>query len=105
MKFYSEVTKRLYDSQDELTKDERKVATAEAEKKAAEAKKSAERAARAKEVEDAYKAEVEAHAKYIKLRNQFVDDYGSFHMSYTTSTPEVEVRSPYTLFDTLFNLL
>lgn len=105
MKFYSEVTKRLYDSQDELTKDERKVATAEAKKKAAEAKKSAERAARAKEVEDAYKAEVEAHAKYIKLRNQFVDDYGSFHMSYTTSTPEVEVRSPYTLFDTLFNLL
>lgn len=105
MKFYSEVTKRLYDSQDELTTDERKVATAEAEKKAAEAKKSAERAARAKEVEDAYKAEVEAHAKYIKLRNQFVDDYGSFHMSYTTSTPEVEVRSPYTLFDTLFNLL
>lgn len=105
MKFYSEVTKRLYDSQDELTKDERKVATAEAEKKAAESKKSAERAARAKEVEDAYKAEVEAHAKYIKLRNQFVDDYGSFHMSYTTSTPEVEVRSPYTLFDTLFNLL
>lgn len=105
MKFYSEVTKRLYDSQDELTKDERKVATAEAEKKAVEAKKSAERAARAKEVEDAYKAEVEAHAKYIKLRNQFVDDYGSFHMSYTTSTPEVEVRSPYTLFDTLFNLL
>ena len=72
---------------------------------AEEAKKSAERAARAKEVEDAYKAEVEAHAKYIKLRNQFVDDYGSFHMSYTTSTPEVEVYSPYTLFDTLFNLL
>ena len=105
MKFYSEVTKRLYDSQDELTTDERKVATAEAEKKAAEAKKSAERAARAKEVEDAYKAEVEAHAKYSKLRNQFVDDYGSFHMSYTTSTPEVEVRSPYTLFDALFNLL
>lgn len=105
MKFYSDITKKLYDTSEALKKDEKAVTNSEAEKKAAEAKKSAERAARAKEVEDAYKAEVEAHAKYIKLRNQFVDDYGSFHMSYTTSTPEVEVYSPYTLFDTLFNLL
>ena len=105
MKFYSDITKKLYDTSEALKKDEEAFTNTEAEKKAEEAKKSAERAVRAKEVEDAYKAEVEAHAKYIKLSNQFVDDYGSFHMSYTTSTPEVEVYSPYTLFDTLFNLL
>ena len=46
--------------------------------------------ARAKEVEAAFKAEMEAHNKYIELRNKFIKDYGSFHMSYTTPTPLVK---------------
>lgn len=105
MKYYSEKTKRLYDTEDAAKEAEDKLVAEEAEKKAAIEKRNAERATRAKEVEDAYKAEVEAHANYIKLRNQFVNDYGSFHMSYTTQSPEVEIQSPFTLFDTLFHLI
>ena len=49
MKFYSEQTKKLYDTKDELTKAEAELAT----KKEAEMAKKAERTAAAKEVEDA----------------------------------------------------
>ena len=90
MKYYSEITKKLYGTPEALKEDETKVTTAEAEKKAAEEKKKAERTARAKEVEAAFKAEMEAHNKYIELRNKFIKDYGSFHMSYTTPTPLVK---------------
>lgn len=90
MKYYSDITKKLYGTPEALKEDEAKVTAAEAEKKAAEAKKKAERAARAKEVEAAFKAEMEAHNKYLELRNQFIKDYGSFHMSYTDVTPSIK---------------
>lgn len=93
MKYYSDITKKLYGTPEALKEDEAKVTAAEAaeaEKKAAEAKKKAERAARAKEVEAAFKAEMEAHNKYLELRNQFIKDYGSFHMSYTDTTPSIK---------------
>lgn len=72
MKFYSEETKKFYDSAEACQEDEVKV---KAEKEAAAvraAQLKEERASRAKEVEDAL-----AHAN--ELLNNFVKDYGSFH--------------------------
>lgn len=67
MKYYSQITKKLYDTQDELTK---------AEIEAVKAK--SDRAERAKEVENALKAANDASKKANDLLSAFVRDYGSF---------------------------
>jgi len=77
MKYYSEITKQLYDSQDELYKAEH----ADEIKKAEEKKKSEERARRAKEVEDAISAADAAHKAAQEKLNAFIKDYGAFHTS------------------------
>lgn len=81
MKILSEKTKKFYDTVEQCVAAEAEwdaeQAKIEAEKKAlAEARKD-----RAKEVEDAYRAAREAEKNFIKLRNAFVKDYGSFHMT------------------------
>lgn len=83
MKFYSELTKKLYDSNEACEKAEadykQQLDEAEAKKKElAETK-----AARAKEVTDAYKKAREAQKEYEKLRNSFVQTYGAYHLSFT----------------------
>ena len=97
MKFYSELTKRLYNTEKELVEAETKVKNAEAEKIAAEKAKKAERATRAKEVEKALKEANAAQAKVIKLLKDFTKDYGYFHTSYsigeTDKTKEKEDTS------------
>ena len=70
MKYYSEQTKKLYESQEDLEKAEKEFE----EKKAAELKKKEAREARAKEVADAYN-------KYVELFNAFVKDYGDYRKS------------------------
>lgn len=77
MKIYSEITRQEYPTVEACLADEeafkKKQEIEEAKRKElAEARK-----ARAKEVEDAYK-----HAN--ELLNEFVKDYGSFHMSINT---------------------
>lgn len=67
MKFYSELTKKLYDTQEDLQKAEIEVT-----------KSKADRAERAKEVEKALKEANEASKKANKLLQEFVKDYGSF---------------------------
>lgn len=67
MKYYSELTKKIYDSENELL---------EAEKALTESKD--KRAARAKEVEEALKVAREAQKKANDLLSAFVKDYGSF---------------------------
>ena len=67
MKFYSELTKKLYDTQEDLHKAE-----------IALTKSKADRAERAKEVEKALKEANEANKKANKLLQEFVKDYGSF---------------------------
>ena len=88
MKFYSDITKSLYDTQDELVKAEK----VEADKKAQAELKQKERSVRAKEVEDAYK---EAN----DLMDKFIKDYGNFHTSFNNNN-----RNYKSLFDILFNL-
>lgn len=66
MKYYSELTKRLYDSQDELIADEKVI------------DESDERDRRAQEVEEARKAMNKAMSEYQDKLNAFLKDYGSF---------------------------
>ena len=83
MKYYSDVTKILYDSEKDLVADETKVKE-EAERKAAETKKKNEtRATRAKEVQEALKAATAATDKAQELLSKFVKDYGYFHTSFS----------------------
>ena len=81
MKYYSDMTNRLYDSVEALEAEELKIKQAEeakrkakeeAERKEAEAKSN--RAAAAKEVKEAFIA-------YQSLLRDFCKKYGSFHMT------------------------
>ena len=85
MKYYSEVLNKVFDSKTECLEAETKYTE---EKKAKEEKQKElanTRKERAKEVEAAYDAVLEAQKKYAELRNKFIQDYGSWHM--TISTP------------------
>ena len=88
MKFYSEVTKKLYDTEADLNDAESAIKKAECEKKARETKLKNERAARAKVVDAAFedyrKAKEIAKKKYSDandLLDAFVKDYGTYHVS------------------------
>lgn len=83
MKFYSEITKKLYDTEKELVKAENEIKVKEIAAREAEIKKKAERKNRAKEVEEALKAANDAQSKAIQLLKEFTRDYGYFHISYT----------------------
>lgn len=73
--YYSDVTKKYYESEDALVAAETEVIKAQ---KAAEEKNKV-RKERAQEVETAYKVVVDAQKKYLDLRNKFIKDYGSYH--------------------------
>ena len=64
------------------------------------------RAERAKAVEDLHQTAVEAKQAYDKALQEFLKDYGSFHMTYTSSdkntTPLEKIFE--TIFDWLYNL-
>ena len=83
MKYYSELTKKVYDTEKDLVAAEDE----ENQKLAVEKEKQQKRAERAKEVEDAHKAVVEAYNHYIELKNKFIDDYKSYHVSYSHKVP------------------
>lgn len=95
MKYLSEKTNKAYNSVDELKAAE-KVFDA---KQAQIEKKNSERKARAKEVEDAYKATLEARDNYNKLLDKFIKDYGTYHYSIST-TDASRVND---IFDNVFN--
>lgn len=70
MKFYSEKTKKIYDTEEELNKAELAVD-----------KKKVARETRAKEVEKAIKEAEAASEKAHKLLADFCKDYGAYHTS------------------------
>lgn len=98
MKFYSEKTKKLYSTSAELEKDEKALSEKEAEKnKLSETKK-----LRATEVEKAYKEALNARKEarelikkaddnYEKLKDDFVKDFGCYHMTYSSKDGEDDV--------------
>ena len=104
--YKSTLLNKVFDNYDELVKAEEEYEKVNAEKiKEAEIKK-----ARAKEVEDAYKEAMqirkeynakiaEADKKYYELRDAFIKDYKSFHMSYSDETGDVIVKSLFDIFN------
>lgn len=81
MKYLSEVTKKVYDTVDELNAEEEKVLAARKERELAEAEKKAKREERAKEVEEALKLALEAQKGANEKLEAFCKDYGTFHTS------------------------
>lgn len=106
MKFYSEITKKLYDTEADLNDAENAIKKAECEKKARETKLKNERAARAKVVDAAFedyrKAKEIAKKKYSNanaLLDAFVKDYGNYHVSISEKNKRADD------FDELFSEL
>ena len=97
MKYYSEITKKVYDTPVDLNKAEKAVREAEAKEKAKKEQLANERKNRANEIEVARKALHEAQKNYRDKLEAFCRDYGTFH--YSVDTKEIP-----TLFD-IFNLL
>jgi hypothetical protein len=85
MKYYSETLNKVFENEKDCLNAEKEYkAKVEAEEK--RKKELADsRKARAKEVEDAYKAVIDAQKHYNELKNKFVDDFGSFHMTFSTT--------------------
>lgn len=86
MKYYSELTREVYDTEKELKEAEIEVT-----------KSKADRAEEAKEVTEAIKAANEATKKATDLLSKFVKKYGNFKM--TLKDDDLDVRS----FSSLFN--
>ena len=104
MRYYSGVTKKIYESATELMKaeqeaelEQQKKLELEQKEKEKKEKIAAERKARAAEVEEARKEMVTAQNHYKEVLEAFVRDYKSYHYT-TTDTKEIP-----TLFD-IFNL-
>ena len=81
MRYYSELTKKLYDSEQDLLEDEERV---EEETRKLEEQKRAiaeQRKERAAEIDAARKRMIEAQSEYRRLINEFCKDYKSYHYS------------------------
>lgn len=75
MKIYSEITGKEYKTVEDCQKAEEEIAIQRAAEAAKADKLKKERKERAAEVDEAYK-------NYMKLLNNFVKDYGSYHTSF-----------------------
>lgn len=99
MQYYSDKTKKVYKTVDELNDAEKKYD----DNQLAIAKRNDERKARAKEVEDAYKVMEDARKAYNKKVNDFIKDYGSYHYSITKKLNDDDYKDPLNVFDFFFN--
>ncbi len=94
-KYYSDLTKKFYDVSEDAEKEEKALE----EKNALELKKKEEKTTRAREIEAAYQEYADAYKKFSKLRAKFIEDFGSFHMTYRNNTPKVVDSNLFDLFD------
>lgn len=106
---YSKKTKQLYDNVEELVAAEEEFDRVHAE----EIKRAEERKTRAKEIEDAYKNALQvrkdaedainaADQAYFDLKNKFIKDYGSFHMTFKNEEVKPSNISIFDLFEAIF---
>ena len=109
--YYSRVLGKVFDNLDDLLSAEKEHEDAKlAEKEKARVKK--EKAAIVEKayieyVETAEKANKEiadAQNNYIKLRDEFIKEYGSFHMSYSNEEKEGKCNRDVRVSDTLGNI-
>ena len=81
MKFYSEVLKKVFDTEEACVKAEKEAVDAKKAAEEARMKKDEERKARAKEVELAFNDLKAAQQKYNDLLAAFLKDYKVYHYS------------------------
>ena len=86
MKYYSDKTKALYESVEQLQKAE---AAYDKEQEAALAKQR-DRKNRAEEIKKAREVLRNAQKNYQDLVNKFVKDYGSYHETYSKESDSLE---------------
>jgi flagellar hook-basal body complex protein FliE len=82
MKYYSEKLNKIFDSEDECQKQEKAFLDKQKAEEEKQVKLAETRKARAKEVEDAYKKANEAYKEFLELKNKFIKDYRTIHMSF-----------------------
>lgn len=87
MKYFSETLNKVFNSEKECVEAEEQHSKALAEAKAKSEALANERAARAKEVEEAYRAAIDAKRKYNEILDKFLKDYGSFHATFKNVDP------------------
>jgi len=97
MKYFSEITNKVYDTPEALQTAELAVKEAEEKEKVKKEKAAAERKERAAAVDAARKEMVAAQKKYKDALEDFCNRYGSYHT--TLNVSEIP-----TLFDRFFNL-
>ena len=102
IKYYSDVLKKYFDSEEKCVSAEKEFEIKEAEKKAAQEAKLAERKAAAQIVEEKQKAAIEAKKEYNDALNDFCKKYGSFH---TTISNEDIKRWNENYFNDFFDFL
>ena len=99
MKYFSEITKNVYNTPEELETAEKEVL----DKQKAQEEKSAKRAERAKEVEEAYAKAADVKEQADKLLNEFLKDYGSFHTTLKKPIKRINIFDDW--FNSFFNIL
>ena len=97
MKYYSDVTKQLYETPEALTKAEQSVKEAEEQKRVEQEKLTNARKAHAAQVDAARKKMVEAQQEYRNVLEDFCKKYGTYHTS-------VNLGEIPTLFEHFFDL-
>lgn len=97
MKYYSDVTKQLYDSEKACADAEAALLRKKKEEEEA-AKKSQERKARAEAIDISYNKLRAAQAEYSKLVSEFVKDYGSYHKTYSNAGNDDTLNSLFSVF-------
>ena len=100
MKFYSELTKQLYDNEKACKEAELALQEKQNAEKVKKEKELAERKAAAEKVEVARKNMVTAQKEYKKVLSDFCAKYGTYHTSLSTKDSD----DFYSIFD-LFHLL
>ena len=98
MKILSEKTHKEYATVEECIAAEKEYDEALVAEKAKKEELAAIRKERAAEVEEAYKAILEASKHYREVLNAFVKDYGSFHMTVRTGD-----GNPFDRFNSFFD--
>ena len=104
MKYYSELTKKVYDTEEQLVEAEHKLALVneEKDKKAAQKKEDAKKVTDAfKNAQDMYENYHTAFKVYLDLRNKFIEKYGYWHATYTN----VDGDDDYSYFDNALELI
>lgn len=91
MKYYSEVTKKVYDTVNELKEAEMEITN-----------KVNARKADAEKVEAAYKACVDARVAYEKALSEFCKKHGAYHKTFNADEAEKEWNSLSKMVNALF---